>query len=677
MASSALDASVSGTLVVALVLAMIQTLSAQEAETARSSARRARASTDTFALEPAPQPITPDRLGSGTIEDLGVPGGRSRKGTASSSPVASPIVREGSSTTGSARSSASSEAIIDLKTIREETADRLKQMETSTTVTGAAGKEATTPRTSSAAIRQLLLERHQRLNEYDRAAQELRSLTDPKDSPERQAAAAHVELERLQAQLAQPPRELIPQVFATWTKDLTDSARGEMKDAIEAAKTELKVWQSKLESARVDQSAAGSTQQTLRTLRDRLFQQVATMKARGRERATAIDAAKSASVRQLEQERLVNLSLEAKVETLRLQAAEAKLAREMKLAEMRRIRQLELEAHVQLSLRLLEHMQLRYRDLAEAHQRDLEQAASRQASLARQLGDPLEQYRARRQADLLELEARVVKSEQTLATGTVPGLEEQRALADRAQADFAEIKQLLDDGNVSRLDALRLTNDFRRIGPERDRLLLNELASIEAQVQYYENSLTNVELELIEESLADQLEHDTVLERIAPERHQQAKSEFAEFEQKRRTLLARRKAALGGLVTRAAQTHEQVMRRLHILEDEYGFIRTHIFWVRDQEPIGVQTVAQAGREFRRLVKGLLKLVEEAGDRKQWRQPPSEFMTAAVAAVVLPLGLFRLRRLLRRRITRALPPSHLHGDLTEPVRVNMTPVIGRT
>ena len=85
-----------------------------------------------------------------------------------------------------------------------------------------------------------------------------------------------------------------------------------------------------------------------------------------------------------------------------------------------------------------------------------------------------------------------------------------------AQADFAEIKQLLDDGNVSRLDALRLNNDFRRIGPERERLLRNELGTVEAQLQYYENLLTSVELELIEDSLVDQVEHDAVLERLAP-----------------------------------------------------------------------------------------------------------------------------------------------------------------
>ena len=111
-------------------------------------------------------------------------------------------------------------------------------------------------------------------------------------------------------------------------------------------------------------------------------------------------------------------------------------------------------------------MQRRYREAAEAQENALKQAAARQENMARQSDDPLEQYRARRRADLLELEARVIKNEQALAAGTSPELEEQRNLADRAEADFAEIQHLLDDGNVSRLDALRLNNDFRRIGPE-------------------------------------------------------------------------------------------------------------------------------------------------------------------------------------------------------------------
>ena len=323
-------------------------------------------------------------------------------------------------------------------------------------------------------------------------------------------------------------------------------------------------------------------------------------------------------------------------------------------------------------------MQLRYREIAEVQERNLKQAAATQEDRALRSDDPLERYVANRLADLLKVEAGIIKSEQSLAAGGSPSLEEQRALADRAQADYAEIKELLADGNVSRLDALRLNNDFRRIGPERERLLRNELSTIEAQLQYYENSLTSVELELIEDSLVDQVEHDAVLERLAQDRHDQARTQFATLERKHRELLKRQKIALTGLVTRAAQTLEQVTRRLHVLEEEYGFIRTHIFWVRDQEPIGLATAPQAGRELRRLVKGLLKLAEEAGDRKSWGgRLSSEFLTAAAAVVILPLGLFRLRRMLRRKITRALPPSHLHGDHVGTVRVDMSPAIRKS
>jgi potassium efflux system protein len=189
--------------------------------------------------------------------------------------------------------------------------------------------------------------------------------------------------------------------------------------------------------------------------------------------------------------------------------------------------------------------------------------------------------------------------------------------------------------------------------------------------------LTDVEIELVEESLAEQVEHDAVLERLEPNRRGQAQSEFAELEKKHKALLVRQRAALTKLVARASATMEQVTRRLGVLEDEYGFIRTHIFWVRDQEAIGLATVTQTGRELRRLVKGLLQLAREASEPKNWGRPSTEFLTATAAVAVLPLGLFRLRRLLRRRITRALPPSHLHGNPAEPIRVDMSAVVRRS
>ena len=42
--------------------------------------------------------------------------------------------------------------------------------------------------------------------------------------------------------------------------------------------------------------------------------------------------------------------------------------------------------------------------------------------------------------------------------------------------------------------------------------------------------MTTVELELIEDSMADQVEHDAVLERLSPERQGQARTEFTGLE---------------------------------------------------------------------------------------------------------------------------------------------------
>jgi potassium efflux system protein len=528
-------------------------------------------------------------------------------------------------------------------------------------------KPSAASRPGSQSLRDLLVERQDRLEVYEQARKELRALVEVQESPEQQAATARTEIERLEVQLAQAAMDLLPAVFKTKPAEITDNAQGEMKEAIESAKSKFKELESRFEAARAELASAGSQQNALRVERDKLFQRVATLKARSEERESAVAEAKSPEEMQLAQERLLNIRLEAAVEAIRLRSLEAKLDREARLADVRELKHHALDLHVQLSHKELEQMEARYRDLAEFQQRDLKRAAATEESKAQKSEDPLERYRARRLADLLELEARVIKNEQSLATSTHPSLEEQRSLADRAESDFAQIKQLLDDGKVSRMDALRLNNDFRRIGPERERLLRNELSAIEAQLQYYENTLTNVELELIEDATTDQAEHDTLLERLAAERHAQARTFFEELERKHKALLIRQRTALSKLVARASETLAQVTRRLKVLEDEYGFIRTHIFWVRDQEPIGLSTLKQSGREVKRLARALLKLGEEATMFKTWKQPSTEFLSATFAALILPLGLFRLRRVLRRRTTRALPPSHLHGEQVVTIR----------
>jgi len=710
----------SGAMVPLFVLGMICVVHGQEEQSRQPPVRLpAQVAVETFPLEPAPQLPNADNAAARTGDET-----KTRKTESPSSTSAVRVRIPGSPGASKAAQEEGNPTILelpaDLSALRGETIERLKQYgappaglatnnpvsepldslvksqsdSTAGKATGSASsttqaadarpvpsaQSPATPagsKTGNQVLRAVLLERQALLDEHDQGVKELQELAHPRLSRERQSAAARSELERLQAQLAQPPQSLLPPVFLGSATETSKTALEEMKDAIETAQGDLNEWQAKFESARAELAKAGSKQNALRTQRDQMYQQVATLKAPHQERETATSVAKNPQLRLLAQERLTNTKLAARVAALRLKIAETKLALELALADVRELSQHVLEAHMQVSRKVLDQMQLRYREAAELQQRALKQAAATQESMARQAGDPLEQYRARRRAEILELEARVVKNEQALAAGTDLALEEQHALADRAAADFVQIKQLLDDGNVSRLDALRLNNDFRRIGPERDRILRNELTSIETQLQYYENTLTSVELELIEDSLAVQVEHDAVLERLAPQRHSQAQSDFAELERDYKAALARQRVILTKLVARASETLEQVTRRLRVLDEEYGFIRTHIFWVRDQEPLGPATVQRLGRELKRLVKGLLTLAEEATDRRSWAHPSCEFLTAAVAAVILPLGLFRLRRLLRRRITRALPPSHLHGNQVKPIRVEMSHAIKRT
>jgi len=389
--------------------------------------------------------------------------------------------------------------------------------------------------------------------------------------------------------------------------------------------------------------------------RDKIFQRVATLKAKSSEFEGRVTTAVTAEARQLSQEKLVNFEWESRVESLRLRLIEAQIALERKMAGVRDLNLQICQAQAQIAEKRRNRMEAMYKAVVERQEQDLRQAAASEETKAGRALDPLVRFKARRTAEILSLEAQVVRSEQALATTPSPSPHEQRDLADRAETDFAQIKQLLDDGDVSRLDAVRLNNDFRRIALERERLLRNEMSAVEAQLQYYEEALTNTEIELLSDSPNDRLEHDMLRERLPQSSWPEGEAILGQIERKHRDLLARRRDVMEKLCDRASQTHQQVVRRLAILDEEYGFIRTHIFWVRDQEPLGLWALVQGAREIQALIKGCFRLAEETVNRKLWAQPSGEFLAMSAAVLVLPLGLIRLRRAVRLLLER-VPPS---------------------
>ncbi len=548
-----------------------------------------------------------------------------------------------------------------LNQLRAETLKRLEAVDATLAATGdstakttEAANASTRPADDPRALRELLKARLDWMNEYEKAEKDYRQWTANK--PDQDKARARADLEKLNALLSQAeqkPETLLPQAFRGPTNEIGDAVRTEMKDAIESIQNELKDWTTKLDAAKGEATKTAEERVALRVERDKIFQRVAALKVRAGERTSppakgSVKAATPES-QHLDAERRLNLEWETQVESLRLMAQEARIALETKLTAVNELNIQVYTAHVQVARKILDQLQLRFGAVSDIQQRDLKRAAASEENRAEKLDDPLERYRARRTAELLEMEAQTVKFEQAVAANPSPAPDEQKAHTDRAKQDFEELKKLIKDGEVSRLDAMRLNNDFRRIGPERDRLDRNELTLVEARVQFYADALTEAELELIEDAHQDQFEHDALLERLPASRRGAAAAVFEQIERKHGAILIRRRDALKVLANRATDTLREVTARIAVLNDEYGFIRTNIFWVRDQDPIGPETIGQGGRELARLTKAILRLTEETLDRRNWNRASAEFVAASVGLVVLPIGLFRLRRKIGHQI----------------------------
>src|SRR5262249_14603250 len=162
-----------------------------------------------------------------------------------------------------------------------------------------------------------------------------------------------------------------------------------------------------------------------------------------------VAAAKTPDEQTLASERLINFQWEARVDWEQLRAKEARIALETKLADLVALNQDMLDAHVRLAGKALDEMQKRYGKLTARQELEWKREAAAEKKKAAKADDPLERYRARNQAELLELKAAVLKNENALATSPNPSLEEQSSLADHAERELASLKHLLDDGRVS------------------------------------------------------------------------------------------------------------------------------------------------------------------------------------------------------------------------------------
>jgi hypothetical protein len=495
----------------------------------------------------------------------------------------------------------------------------------------------------------LLQDRLHWLDEHAKLALALKKATSPESSAERQTDQLRAELKQLEAMLAQAaknPEAVLPPSFLKNSGTAPGVVATEMKDAIDATAHELGEWKNKAEMLKTGKAEREAAKKKIAAERDKVFQLVTTLKARDLEFEKAVIDAQHPEQAQLARERQINYQWQVKVESLRLQVIEAEIALETKLTDVHELDAKVCYAHVHLAERELKEMRARFSAESNKQESDLAKAAADENSKAQSSGTPpLERFRARRTAELLELEAQVLKYEQALATSPSPSFEEQKDLADHADKDFVRIKQLLEDGRVSRLDAIILNNEFRLIGPERDKLVKNDMATVEARLQYFEDALTNVEIELLQNSLHDRYEQDLARERVSTEPGPLGENLLSDLEQRHRRILFRRRDALEKLSQRSSRTLQEIARRLSILDQEYGFIRTQIFWVRDQDPIAFGTFWQGAHEVNVLLKAGLRLAQETTKASLWGRPSAEFVAMSLAVLLLPVPVMKLRRTL--------------------------------
>jgi potassium efflux system protein len=551
--------------------------------------------------------------------------------------------------------------------LRAETLERLKAMgavatpEQAAVASAAAATKADAPVPSAAhpsisadhiaqkPQQKLLEDRLHWLDEHAKLSLALKKAASPESSPEHQTDQFKAELKQLQAMLAQAaknPDALLSPSFLKNSGTVPAVLATEMKDAIDATTHELGEWKNKAEALKSNKSEREAAKKKNAAERDKVFQLVTSLKARDLEFEKAVIDAQNPEQAQLARERQINDQWQVKVESLRLQVLEAGIALETKLTDVHELEARVCFAHIDLAEKELKEMRARFSAESKKQEGDLAKAAAAENSKAQSSGTPpLERFRARRTAELFELEAQVLKFEQALATSPSPSFEEQQSLADRADKDFVRVKQLLEDGRVSRLDAIILNNEFRLIGPERDKLVKNDMATVEARLQFFEDALTNVEIELLQNSLHDRYEQDLLRERASTEPGALVEELLNELEQQHRRILFRRRDALEKLSQRSSRTLQEIARRLSILDQEYGFIRTQIFWVRDQEPIAFGTFWQGAREVNVLLKAALRLARESATASLWGRPSAECMAMSLAVLLLPVPVMKLRRAL--------------------------------
>ncbi len=498
-------------------------------------------------------------------------------------------------------------------------------------------------------LREVWKERVQLLDEWEKATRGRLAVENPKSSPERETADRRADLDRAQSKLEllkKTPESVLPDSFKAISEKVDDANLLEMREAIEAAKLVLNEKTIECEKLRAEPAARTASLADFRAARDKLHTQIIELPTRRVQYESAIVKAANEDARKIAREHYVNLKCESGLAAERLAMTEGYIALEGRRAATCTLANQAAQANLALAIATVELLTERYKRVAERQKADLTRAAKKEEKRAQTADDPLEKFKALRTADLLSLQALILEDDKALSTSPTLSLEEQKGLADRAEADFASLKLVVKENKVGGIVALRLNNDFRRISRERAIILRNDFTQSSAANTFYENALTEAELSYFNDARDDRFERDAFIQTLPEARHAAANAMIDDIEKKHKDLLTKRKDVLGKLLVRAEETHNQVTRHLRILDEHYTFIRTNIFWVRDSEPLGPATAVQVRRETGRLLASMGRLAADPFDRSQWTQVSVEFGIGVVGMLAFPWIIIQARKSLK-------------------------------
>lgn len=506
-----------------------------------------------------------------------------------------------------------------------------------------------------AALREVFKAREILLVEWDKTTKARQAVEHPDPTPEAELAEQKVALERVRGSLARAGKEkasLLPDLFRTPMSQTTDASLNEMKEAIAAAEDAADTAKKDLDASHAALAKKGSTPLAVaKAERDEIRKQIAALSPRNAEADAALASAGSAEERELVREKLVDLLWEGRVQNERLKEADSRIELETRRAEARQIKIQVERARLDLAKITLEALQSEFRNRVDRHQADEKRASAIASARAEHASDPLERYKGRRNKEIADQRTLCDDLERELNSRQEMTANAEKEKTDKAEGDFKRLKDLVKGGRSSALVAQRLNNSFRRLGGERAAIVRNELARITLQLGRYENDLTAVELDQLNDARGDEALREILLASLPTARKDEAVAAFAEMESKNRDVLEKRRQLLITLEKRAEETRQQVLRRIKILDDQHAFVRTHLFWVRDSQPMGFTTAEQFRREARELAGTVLGIVSAPRSRSHWERVSPEFGLAALGLILLPYGLHRGRRALRRILER--------------------------